>query len=196
MFCLLDPSRIFKKVGSIKRVISKKLPEGAVQSIGTRFDGGIQNSGSGAAKFGTEICGLNAQFLNGVDWRKNHIVRPVQKIHAIGIVVDAVEKVIVLGGPQAIGRERSGRGISERIASRIGLGRVDSRGKLGQERIIPSVQRKVVHTSRIDNLTHRCILSLQLGSICLDLDGFVYGTWLQVEINDNSRADVNNDATQ
>src|SRR5215470_3866554 len=114
MFCLLDPSRIFEKVGSIKRVISKKLPEGAVQSIGTRFDGGIQNSGSGAAKFGTEICGLNAQFLN---------------------VVDAVEKVIVLGGPQAIGRERSGRGISERIASRIGLGRVDSRGKLGQERV-------------------------------------------------------------
>src|SRR5262249_16853606 len=104
-------------------------------------------------------------------------------------------KVIVLGGPKAIGRESSGRGITERIASRIGLGRVDSRGQLGQERVIPSVQRKVVHASRIDNLTYRSILSLQLGSICLDLKGFVYGTRLQGEINHNSRADVNNDAS-
>src|SRR5215475_2688494 len=96
MFSFLDPCRIFEKIGSVKHIISKKLPEGAMQTIGTRFDRGIQNSCSGAAKFGTEICDLNAQFLNGVDRRKNHVVRSVQKIHGIRIVVDAVEKVIVL----------------------------------------------------------------------------------------------------
>src|SRR5947207_13975502 len=135
VFTLFDSIRVFEKVRSIKFIIAEKLPDGAVQFIGALFDRGIENGSSGPPKLCAEACGLDLEFLNGIDWGKNNKVRTIQEVHGVRIVVNAIEQIIVLRWPEAIGSEGAGGG----IATRVGLRSVHARGELGQECEIPPV---------------------------------------------------------
>src|SRR5262249_11807786 len=144
-------------VRSIELVVPEKLPNRAMQAVGTGFDGGVQNSGAGAAKLSAEVRGLDLELLNGIHRRKDDKVRSVQEVHRVRIVVNAVKQIIVLGRTQTIGSKRAASG----VAARVRLRRVHSGGKLGKKGEVPSVQGKAINVAFVDHLSHRRILRLE-----------------------------------
>src|ERR1700704_3984908 len=79
IFTLFDFVRVFEKVRGIQFVIAEKFPDRAVKFIGALLDRGIENGSARAAELCAKACGLNLEFLNGVNGRKNDKVRTVQK---------------------------------------------------------------------------------------------------------------------
>src|SRR5207249_6438340 len=123
--------------------IAEKLPNGAMLLIGARFDCGVQDCGARAGKLRAKASGLNLEFFNGVNGRQNDEVRAIQEVHRVRIVVNAIEQIVVLGGPIAIG----GEGAAGSVAARVGLGSVHTSSELGQESEIPSIERKIINTT-------------------------------------------------
>ena len=148
---------VFKEVGGVELVVAEKFPDVAVETVGAGLDGGVENGGAGAAELGAEVRGLHFEFLNGVDRRKNDEVRAVEEVHGVGVVVDAIEQVIVLRRAKTIG----GEGAASGVAARVGLRRVDAGSELREEREIAAVQRKIVHVARIDDLADRSVLRFE-----------------------------------
>src|SRR6266480_3386981 len=129
IFTLFDVVCIFKKVRGVQLIVSEKLPYGAMQFVGALFDRGIENGSSGPAKLRAETGGLNLEFLDGIDGRKNDKVRTIQEVHSVRIVVNTIEQVIVLCRPKSIGGKSSIGG----IAARICLRSVHTSSKLSQK---------------------------------------------------------------
>ena len=119
-----------------------------MQLVRSRLDGCIHHGGAGASELRAEIGGLNFKFLDRVHRRKHDKVRSIQEIDGVGIVVDAIQHVVVLRRTKAVSRKSSGRS----IPARIRLRRVHARRKLCQEGEISSVQRKVVDVASIHHL--------------------------------------------
>ena len=103
------------------------------------------------------VAGLHLEFLNGIRRRKDHVVRAVEEVDVVGVVVDAVEQIVVLRGPLAVGREGAGG----RVAARIRLRRLHACAKLRQEGEIAAVERKVIDLLRANHLARRSFLGLQ-----------------------------------
>ena len=97
-----NAASVFKEVRGVELIVAEKFPCGAVETVGAGLDGGVENGSAGAAEFGAEVGGLNLEFLNGVDRRKNDEVGAVQEVDGVGVVVDAVEQVVVLGGARPL----------------------------------------------------------------------------------------------
>ena len=157
--------------------------------IGAGLDRGIENRGSRAAVFCAEVRGLDLEFLNSVDRRKNDKVRAVEEINRVGIVINAIQHVIVLRRPITIGRKGAGRS----VASRVRFGGVHAGGQLGQEGEVPAVQRKVIHAALVDYLAHGGIFRLEHRSGRSDFDHLSYGSGLELEIDQNPGAHVDRD---
>src|SRR5438477_12129424 len=83
IFTFFDFVRVFKKVRGVQFIVPEKLPDCSMQFVGALFDRGIENGRSGPPKLRAEACGLDLEFLNGIDWGKNNKVRTVQEIHGI-----------------------------------------------------------------------------------------------------------------
>src|SRR6267378_2083681 len=186
-FALLNSTGILKIVGSIELIVAQEFPEGAMQFVGAGFDRGIENRGSGAAELGTEARGFNSELINRVDRRKNDVVRTVQEIHGVRVVVNAIEQVIVLRRPISIG----GEGAAGGIASCVRLGGVHTRGELRQKCEIPPIQREVIHTARVDDLTHSSVLGLQNRNRSLHLDGLGHRAGWERDISNHVSTYVN-----
>ena len=122
-----------------------------MEFVSSGFDRCVQNRSSRTAEFRTEIGRLHLEFLNCIDWRKNNKVGTVEKINCVGIVVDTVEQVVVLGRAKAVSRESAARGVTARISLR----RIHTSGQLRQtiqrmNRLIANQQRDIEKT--MDNL--------------------------------------------
>jgi hypothetical protein len=76
-----------------------------VNAIGSRLDGGIQNGARSTTLLGAEVCRLYLELLDRVQRGQNHEVCAVQKVDRVGIIVDAIQQVVVLRWAQAVGRE-------------------------------------------------------------------------------------------
>src|SRR5438309_750790 len=83
---------------------SKTCP---VELICSRLNSGVQNRSCRASQLRTVVVGFDLEFLNGVHWRFHRVTGPVQEIHEVRIVINPVEKVVVLRGPQAVSGETS-----------------------------------------------------------------------------------------
>src|ERR1700687_538625 len=106
-----------------------------MELVGAGFDGGIEDGGTGAAELGAKVGGLNLKFLNRLEGRKHDVIGAVQKVYGVGVVVDAIEQIVILRRPKTIGRE----GAASRIAAGVRLGSVYAGGDLGKEGEIPAV---------------------------------------------------------
>ncbi len=92
----------FEIVGGIQFVVAEKFPTGAVPCVRAGLDRGIQNRSARTAELGAEVCGLHPEFLNRVDWGQDDKVRAVQEVDRVGVVVDAIEQVVVLRRTEAV----------------------------------------------------------------------------------------------
>ena len=119
-----------------------------MDSVCAGLDRSVEDGTRGTAQIGTKVC-LHLEFLNRVHRRKNDKVCPVEEVDGVGVVVNTVQQVVILGRTQAIGR----KGTRCRIASRVSLRRVHASTELRQEREITSIQRKAIHCLLINHLT-------------------------------------------
>src|SRR4051812_46615420 len=97
--------------------------------IGARLDRRVEHGSTRATELGTKVRGLNLEFLDGIHRRENDKIRPVEEVHRVEIVTDAVEHLVILPRPAAISR----KGATGRIASSIRLRRVHAGRKLSEE---------------------------------------------------------------
>ena len=132
---------------------------------------------------------LDLEFLNRVDRRQHDKVRAVEEVDGVGVVVDAVEHVVVLRGAIAVGGERA----AGCIAASVRLRSVHAGGELRKEGEVSAVQRKIVDVALIDDLADRRVLALQNGSRRRDFDRLGNGSGLEFEIPSNPGADVDDD---
>jgi hypothetical protein len=93
---------------------------------------------------------LHLEFFDGVDGRKHDEVGAVQEIHGIGVVVDAVEQVVILCRAETVG----GEGAAGGVAAGVGLRGVYAGGELSEEGEIPAVQRQAIDVARVDDLAN------------------------------------------
>ena len=154
---LLDSAVVFKPVRGIEFIVAEKLPGRAMEAVGAGLDGGVQNRARGTAQFGAEVRCLDLEFLDRVQRRKNDKVGAVEEVDGVGVVVDAVQQVVVLRGAQAVGGECA-RG---RIAAGVGLRRLHAGAKLGKESKVAPVERQTVHALLGDYLPDRRFFGLQ-----------------------------------
>ena len=66
--------------------------------VGAGLDRSVENGARGTAQLGTKVRSLDFKFRDRVGRRKNHKVRSVQEVHVVGIVVDAIQQIVVLRG--------------------------------------------------------------------------------------------------
>src|SRR5262249_15979237 len=149
-----------KKVGGVELIVAEKLPGSTMELVGAGLDRSVQNRRARPAVLSAEAGGLHLEFLNRIDRRQNHEVCPVKEVHGVGVVVDAVEQVVILRRTVTIGGESTGSG----VAARIGLRRVHAGRQLRKERKIPAVEGKIVDRLGINNLADRSVLRLQHGN--------------------------------
>ena len=114
-----------------------------MELICSRLNSGVQNRSCRASQLRTVVVGFDLELLNGVHWRFHRVTGPVKEIHKVRVVINPVEKVVVLRGPQAVSGETST--VTEATGVLLALG-YPSR-ELRQERKIAAVQRQVVDSS-------------------------------------------------
>src|SRR4030095_7950333 len=148
---------IFKKIGGIELVVAEELPGSAVEFVGAGFNRGIENSGAGAAILRAKAGGLHLEFLNSVYRRQYNEIGAIQKVHRVGVVVNAIKEIVVLCRAIAVCGESAGCS----VPPSIGLGRVDAGRELRQERKVATIQGKVIDALGVHHLTDRRVLGLQ-----------------------------------
>ena len=102
-FALLDSAVVFKPISGVEFIVAEKLPGSAMEAVGAGFDGGVENRARGTAQFGAEVRCLDLEFLNSVERGQNNKVGSVEEVDGVGVVVDAVQQVVVLRGAKAVG---------------------------------------------------------------------------------------------
>ena len=131
-------ARLFKPIGRIEFIVAEELPDVAMQAVGAGLDGGVEHRTGGTAQLGAELAGLHLELLDGVHRRQDDVVGAVEEVDGVGVVVNAVQQVVVLRGAQAVGGKRARSG----VAAGVGLGRLRAGAELGKEGKVASVQRR------------------------------------------------------
>jgi hypothetical protein len=176
---------VFKPVRRIQLVVAEELPHRAVQAVGAGLDGRVQNRAGGTAQFGAEVRRLHLELLDGVQRRQDDEVGAVEEVDRVGVVVDAVEQVVVLRRTQAVGRECA----RSRVAAGVGLRRLHAGAKLREEREVAPVQRKAVDALLGDDLADRCFLGLQQRRSGRNFDGLSRRAQLELHVDQKMLAD-------
>src|SRR3984957_20930817 len=115
---LFDSVVIFKPVRCIEHIVAKEFPGCAVDTVRAGLDRSVENGTCGTSQLGTEVRSLDFEFRDRVRRRKNDKICSVEEVDVVGIVVDAVQQVVVLRRAQAIGGEGSVRGIAASVRLR------------------------------------------------------------------------------
>ena len=89
-----------------------------MDTVGAGLDRRVEDGARGTAQFGTEVRSLDLEFRDRVGRRKNDKVCSVQEVDVVGIVVNAIQQVVVLRRAQAIGGEGSVRRIAASVRLR------------------------------------------------------------------------------
>src|ERR1035437_1442697 len=169
---------VFKPIRGIEFIVAEKLPCRAMEAIGAGFDRSVENGARGTTQLGAEVSGLDLEFLDGIQRRQNDKVGSVEEVHGVGVVVDAVQQVVVLGGAQAVG----GEGARGGIAAGVGLRRLHAGAKLGKEGKVAPVKRQTVDGLRTDDLPDRGFFGLQQRRRGGDLNGLSRGAGLDLNV--------------
>ena len=82
---------------------------------------------------------MHLELFDGIEWRQDNIIRPIEKIYGIRVIIDPIEQIIILSRPKTV----RGEGATGGIAASIGLRGIHASGELGQESEIAPVQGKV-----------------------------------------------------
>src|SRR5208337_980863 len=170
IFAFGNASRIFKEVRCVQLVIADELPDSSVKLVGSSLDGSIQDSAARTSHLRTIVVGLDLEFLNSIHRRTDDISCPIQKIDEIGVVVHAVEQIVILRRTHTIRGKTSARAQAARVLLALG----NSDRELREKREVAPVQRQGVDSFRLDHLSHGSLFCLKRWRCCIDnyrLDG-------------------------
>ena len=117
--------------------ISHVLPEIPVNCVSTGLGGGIQHSGVAAPNLRAVVVGFHLELGDGIRRRQDAVGRAIDVVVVRGIVVGAVEHVVVLLILLAVGRETASAGAAPYI-------RRHARRFLGNKGPVAIGQRRVV----------------------------------------------------
>jgi hypothetical protein len=164
-----------------------ELPDGAAQLTGARLQRGVHDRAAGAAVFGAERAGENLDLVDRVDRRLDDVSDAAEEVDVAGVVVDAVQQVVVLRRPHAVGREHQRR-------ARAGLRRHDAGDQAGEHRIVAPVDREVFDRSGCQRLAGRAGAGLQERRLRRHDDLIGQAARLQREIDQRLLLDADRDA--
>ncbi len=139
-----------------------------MDAVRSGLDRSVENGACGTAQFGAEVRGLNLELRDCVDRRKNDEVCSVQEVNGVGVIVNAIQQIVVLRRAQTVG----GKGSGGCIASRIGLGTLRACTKLGKEGKVAPIERQRIHALLSHHLSDGCFLGLQLRRSSTHFNGF------------------------
>ena len=111
-FCLKSglarPARLLKKLLASNASLRMELEPAAVQTVGARLDLQVDDAAERPAELGRVGGGLHLELVERVDAREDD-----DRLQPGLVVVDAVEHVVVVARPLAVGRERRRRAPGE-----------------------------------------------------------------------------------
>src|SRR6187402_1396391 len=115
---LVEPgNRLGIPILCVHLVTAKVLPEIAMDGVGSGLDTGVHYSAGGVAEFRTVIACLHIKLSQGVWRRPLDEGGPVEKVHEIRIVIDAVQDEVILRCALSVGDKiafAGATGVSER----------------------------------------------------------------------------------
>ena len=157
-----------------------------MKAVSTGLGGSIENGTGRAAILSREVGGLDVEFGDGIEWRKNGVVGAVQEVDGIRVVVDTIQQIVILRGTQAVGGEGAGCG----VAARIGLCGLHTGCQLGKEGKVASIQREIVDGLFLNDLADRGLLSLKHGRCRCDLNRLRGSSGFQADADRQMLRDV------
>src|SRR5207244_10380405 len=187
---LLDSVGILKEVRGVKLVVAQELPRRTVESVGTRLDRRIQNRRAGTTEFRAETARLHFELFDGINRRKNDEVGAIEEVDGIGIVIQAVEKIVVLRRTQTVRGERAVRFVTATVFLRT----VDACRDLRQKRKIAAIQRQIVYGSRVNDLADGGVLRLKDRRARRNFNCLAHRARIQCNVGDHALADVHDDS--
>src|SRR5438105_6492841 len=110
-----------------------------MESVSSRLDSRVDYSSASPSEFRAKVAGLDFEFLNRIWLRQVRVGRTVQKIDRVVVVINAVEKIVVVDGRQPVGHKTPTCIESPRW---IQAGHTST--KLRQEGVITPTQRKII----------------------------------------------------
>ena len=94
-----------KVIGGIEVVVAQELPQVAVPLVGSGLGGDIQYGCSRVPKFGRVVARLHRELAQRVGRRQKRILSLVDQVADIGVVIQAVQQIVVFGAVKAVGTE-------------------------------------------------------------------------------------------
>ena len=114
--------------------VPKEVVRRAVQLVGARAHGDVDGGTAAAAVFSAVVVGDDLELGDGIRGGLRHLVRETLVAGAVGVVVHAVQQVVVVGAAEAVHIEGPfARGGGRRL--------VDAGGQQREVRIGPAVER-------------------------------------------------------
>ena len=184
---LRQSPRVLEELRRLEPVVAVELPGAAVERVGAGLQGGAQHRAPRAPVLRPEGAGEHLDLGDRVDGRLDHIRGAAQEVDVARVVVDAVEHVVVLAGPRAVGRELQ-RGAGPLLRA----GR--SRAQAGERGVVPAVERQVLDRGRGDRLSHLAALGLEQRNLGRDLDRLLELSRLQADVHHRLLLEVQLDA--
>ena len=142
----------------IERAVAQVFPNVAMKGIGSRFDGGIHHCACRRAEFRGVGPRLNAEFLESIGRRLDDLHRAFLQVGRSGVVVDSVEREIILRLQIPVRAEAVGRGVVL-----VHLVALDAGFEKGQIGITPAIQGQINDLLSLDHAANIGVFGLQNG---------------------------------
>ena len=158
----------------------------AMSFVGAALDGDVDDGAGTATKFSGEGIGLDFELGDGIGIRLDHLGAEGLGVLRTLVVVDTVEKKVVLGMVIAVGDKPAGSA-GDGIESAGG----NTGGEKGQFRVAASGERKLDGRLAGDDLAEGALFGLNCCRACADLDGFTDGGDFEADTEQTALIDVN-----
>ena len=173
---LLEPPRVLEELRRLEPVVAVELPGAAVERVRARLQGRAQHGAAGPPVLRPEGARQHLDLGDGVDGGLDHVGGAAEEVHVARVVVDAVEHVVVLPGPGAVGRELQG-------SARALLGAGGARAQARERGVVAAVQGQVLDDARGERLAHLARLRLEQRHLGHDLHRFLELSGLEADVH-------------
>src|SRR5262249_16852953 len=96
------PAKEIKGVTSVELIVAEELVCVAVELISPRFYDRIHDRAVAAPEFSAIGVGLHLEFANGIHRWLNHISAAIEHVTEVGVIIDAIQEIIVLQCPRTV----------------------------------------------------------------------------------------------
>ena len=158
-----------------------------MEVVGAGLQGGAQDRAPRPSVLRAEGAGEDLDLGDGVHGRLHDVGGAAQEVDVARVVVDAVEQVVVLARPRAVGRELQG---STGPLLRAG----GTRAQASESGVVPAVQGQVLDGDRRDGVAHLAAPGLEQRDLGRHLHRLLELSRLQGDVHHRLLLEVQLDA--